>query len=244
MNTVSSASITGMVVSLILCVAAPVALCVLLKRKTGAKLSDMLLGAVTFVIFAMFLEQMLHLAMSAVFGEKLTGNLWLSALYGGAAAAVFEEFGRLVAMKYFLGSQLEKENALMYGVGHGGIEALFVGGLTCVSNLATVSMVNGGKLESALAGLDEAARATSMATVSQLWTLPSYLFTWSAWSGSLRLLCKSACRIWCTAPSGITAGASSSLPWASTSPWTPWPCCSRTPSPSPLWRPFWRSSSS
>jgi len=110
MNTVSSASITGMVVSLILCVAAPVALCILLKRKTGAKLSDMLLGAVTFVIFAMFLEQILHLAMRAVFGEKLTGNLWLSALYGGAAAAVFEEFGRLVAMKYFLGSQLEKEN--------------------------------------------------------------------------------------------------------------------------------------
>ena len=176
MNTVSSASITGMVVSLILCVAAPVALCVLLKRKTGAKLSDMLLGAVTFVIFAMFLEQMLHLAMSAVFGEKLTGNLWLSALYGGAAAAVFEEFGRLVAMKYFLGSQLEKENALMYGVGHGGVEALFVGGLTCVSNLATVSMVNGGKLESALAGLDEAARATSLETISQLWTLPAYLF--------------------------------------------------------------------
>ena len=148
MNTVSSASITGMVVSLILCVAAPVALCVLLKRKTGAKLSDMLLGAVTFVIFAMFLEQMLHLAMSAVFGEKLTGNLWLSALYGGAAAAVFEEFGRLVAMKYFLGSQLEKENALMYGVGHGGVEALFVGGLTCVSNLATVSMVLAGWMPS------------------------------------------------------------------------------------------------
>lgn len=93
MNTVSSASITGMVVSLILCVAAPVALCVLLKRKTGAKLSNMLLGAVTFVIFAMFLEQMLHLAMSAVFGEKLTGNLWLSALYGGAAAAVLRNSG-------------------------------------------------------------------------------------------------------------------------------------------------------
>ena len=100
----------------------------------------------------------------------------LGPMYGGAAAAVFEEFGRLVAMKYFLGSQLEKENALMYGVGHGGVEALFVGGLTCVSNLATVSMVNGGKLESALAGLDEAARATSLETISQLWTLPAYLF--------------------------------------------------------------------
>ena len=93
MNTVSSASITGMVVSLILCVAAPVALCILLKRKTGAKLSDMLLGTVTFVIFAMFLEQMLHLAMRAVFGEKLTGNLWLSALYGGAESVTHGFFG-------------------------------------------------------------------------------------------------------------------------------------------------------
>ena len=176
MNTVSSASITGMVVSLLLCVGTPVALCILLKRRTGAKLSDMLLGAVVFVIFAMFLEQMLHLAMRALFGVKLTGNLWLSALYGGAAAAIFEEFGRLIAMKYFLGSQLKKENALMYGVGHGGIEALTIGALTCVSNLATVSMINSGKLESALAGLDETARATSLETISQLWTLPSYLF--------------------------------------------------------------------
>lgn len=176
MDTVSSASITGMVVSLILCVAAPAALCVLLKRKTGAKLSYMLLGAVTFVIFAMFLEQILHLAMNAFFGEQLASSLWLSALYGGAAAAIFEEFGRLVAMKYLIGNQLEKETALMYGVGHGGIEALAIGALTCVSNLATASMVNGGKLESALAGLDEAARATSLKTISQLWTLPSYLF--------------------------------------------------------------------
>ena len=176
MNTISSASISGMVVSLILCVAAPVALCVLLKRKTGAKLSDMFLGVVIFILFARFLEQLLHMAMLSAFGERLTGNLWLSALYGGAAAAVFEEFGRLIAMKYLLDNQLEKDTALMYGVGHGGIEALTIGALTCVSNLATVSMINGGKLESALAGLDEAARATTMATVSQLWTLPSYLF--------------------------------------------------------------------
>ena len=244
MNTVSSASITGMVVSLILCVAAPVALCILLKRKTGAKLSDMLLGAVTFVIFAMFLEQMLHLAMSAVFGEKLTGNLWLSALYGGAAAAVFEEFGRLVAMKYFLGSQLEKENALMYGVGHGGVEALFVGGLTCVSNLATSAMVNGGKLESALAGLDEAARATSMATVSQLWTLPAYLFYMVGVERLIALTLQICLSYLVYRAVQYHHRASSSLPWASTSPWTHWARCSRTPSPFPFWKPFWRPSSS
>lgn len=244
MNTVSSASITGMVVSLILCVAAPVALCVLLKRKTGAKLSDMFLGVVIFILFARFLEQLLHMAMLSAFGEKLTGNLWLSALYGGAAAAVFEEFGRLIAMKYLLDNQLEKDTALMYGVGHGGIEALTIGALTCVSNLATVSMINGGKLESALAGLDEAARATTLETVSQLWTLPSYLF-YMVGVERLIAFALQICLSYLVYRAvryhrrGFFLAA-----WASTSPWTPWPCCSRTPSPSPLWRPFWRPSSS
>ena len=97
MNTVSSASITGMVVSLILCVAAPVALCILLKRKTGAKLSGMFLGVVIFILFARFLEQLLHMAMLSAFGEKLTGNLWLSALYGGAAAGLGSMLADLVS---------------------------------------------------------------------------------------------------------------------------------------------------
>lgn len=176
MNTVSTASITGMVVSLILSVGLPIVLCVLLKIKTKAKWSDMLLGAVVFLVFALFLEQTLHMLMSALFGEALTGNIWLYALYGGAAAALFEEGGRLVAMKFFLEGHLEKDNALMYGVGHGGAEAILVGGLSCFSNLTTVELINGGMLESALSGLDEAALESTMANISQLWTMPSYMF--------------------------------------------------------------------
>ena len=176
MNTVSTASIFGMAISLILCVGVPTALYIILKVKTKAKFTDMLLGAVTFILFALFLEQILHMLVLNTLGEKLTGNLWLYVLYGGAAAAVFEECGRLVAMKVFLKNRLVKENALMYGVGHGGIEAVLVGGYGCIANLATVALINGGTLETALAGLDEAARASSMATISQLWTLPSYIF--------------------------------------------------------------------
>ncbi|MDD5864149.1 MAG: YhfC family glutamic-type intramembrane protease [Firmicutes bacterium] len=176
MNTVSTASILGMAVSLILCIGLPVALYIVLKVKTKAKFNDMLLGAVSFILFALVLEQILHSVILGTFGEKLTGNLWLYALYGGAAAAVFEECGRLITMKVFFKKHLEKENALMYGVGHGGIEAVLVGGYTCIANLATVAIINGGTLEAALAGLDEAARASSLATISQLWTLPSYIF--------------------------------------------------------------------
>lgn len=176
MNTVSAANIAGMVVSLILCVGLPIALYVILKVKTNAKFKDFLLGSVAFIIFALVLEQILHSAMFAVFGEKLTGNMWLYAIYGGAAAAVFEECGRLVAMKHFMKNSLEKENALMYGVGHGGIEAILVGGFACISNLATVSIINNGTLDTALAGLDAASQASTLETVSQLWTLPAYMF--------------------------------------------------------------------
>ena len=176
MNTVSTASIVGMAVSLILCIGLPIALCILLKRKTAAKLSDMLLGAVTFVLSALVLEQLLHLAANALFGEALANNRWLYALYGGAAAAVFEECGRLIAMKCFLKKRLTKQTALMYGAGHGGIESVLIGGLSCISNLSTALTINSGAMETMMAGLDEAARASTMAAVSQLCTLPPYTF--------------------------------------------------------------------
>lgn len=176
MNTVPAANILAMAVSLVLSVGLPVALFIVLKVKTKAKVTDLLLGAVTFVLFAMVLEQLLHTVMYGVFGEKLTGNRWLYAIYGGIAAAVFEECGRLVTMKFFLKKRLNRETALMYGVGHGGIEALLIGGLACISNLATVALINGGGLEATLAGLDETAQASFMTTVSQLCTLPPYMF--------------------------------------------------------------------
>lgn len=176
MNTVSTVSVAGMAVSLILSLGFPVVLCILLKRRTDAKLTDMLLGAVTFVLSALVLEQLLHLAVNALFGEALAGNLWLYALYGGAAAAVFEECGRLAAMKCFLKKRLTKQSALMYGVGHGGIEAVLIGGVSCISNLATAITINSGALETMLAGLDEVARASTTAAISQLWTLPAYTF--------------------------------------------------------------------
>ena len=61
MNTVPAANILAMAVSLVLSVGLPVALFIVLKVKTKAKVTDLLLGAVTFVLFAMVLEQLLCL---------------------------------------------------------------------------------------------------------------------------------------------------------------------------------------
>ena len=54
----------------------------------------------TFIISALVLEKLLHAAVFKAFGTALNANIWLYTLYGGLAAAVFEETGRLLAMKY------------------------------------------------------------------------------------------------------------------------------------------------
>lgn len=67
-------------------------------------------------------------------------------------------------------------NALMYGVGHGGIEAILILGMTSISNLATSTMINSGALESALAAMDKTVANTTLEQLSVLWTTPSYQF--------------------------------------------------------------------
>lgn len=173
---VGTATMIGIVFSLCVSVGLPLLLIVFVHKKTKASAATFFIGAATFFIFALTLEQILHSIVFRVFGEALSGNIWLYGLYGGLAAGLFEEIGRYVAMRYFMKRRLNLPNALMYGVGHGGIEAMLIVGLTSVNNLITSFMINSGGIESTLGMLDEATRAATVEQLSALWTLPSYQF--------------------------------------------------------------------
>ena len=64
----------------------------------------------------------------------------------------------------------------MYGVGHGGMEAIIIVGLTSISNLATSFMINAGMLETSLSVLDEQTREATLNQVSSLWTSHPSIF--------------------------------------------------------------------
>ena len=81
---------------------------------------------------------------------------------------------RHTAMKFFM-KDPDKKNAIMYGIGHGGIEAILVTGLNMISNLVTSMMINAGSLESILAPLGDE-RQTLLTQLSALWTEPSWKF--------------------------------------------------------------------
>lgn len=175
---VPMASIIGMVVSLILCVGVPVLLCILVRKKYQGSWLGLLVGALTFMVVVMMLEQILHNVVFMAFGEVIAGNIWLYALYGALAAAVFEECGRYFAMKRILlkRGQLNGPGALMYGIGHGGIEAILVTGFTYVSNILTAFLINNGGIQSSLETLEGANRQAAEQSLEALGSTQSLMF--------------------------------------------------------------------
>lgn len=176
MGTVSTLSIVGMAVTLLISVLLPIVLCIFIRCRTKAKISSFFYGCGVFVIFALVLEQILHTIVLGVFGEAVTGNILVYGLYGGAAAALFEETGRFVAMKFFMKKNLTKENALMYGAGHGGVEAILIVGLSYISSIANAILINTHQMETVLAVLDESQKESTLKSLSVLWTTSSDLF--------------------------------------------------------------------
>lgn len=166
LSAVSPVAIVGMVFSLCVSIGVPIALCIAAKKRLRARLHPVFIGAAVFAVVVLVLESLAHrVILSSAVGAKITDKIWLYAVYGGVMAALFEEFGRLFAMKLCMKKCLARENAIMYGIGHGGFEAIVLVGLAYISNIATAIMINTGAINATLAALDT---ATAEATVKQL----------------------------------------------------------------------------
>ena len=138
-------SILAILFTLAFSIAFPIGLMLWFRRR-GGKWTAFLTGAVAFILFALILESILHnLLFLTPLWAILQGNIWLYGLYGGLAAGVFEETGRLLAFKLFLKNEREPITAWSYGIGHGGAEAILLVGLTMVNNLVLAAAVSAGE---------------------------------------------------------------------------------------------------
>lgn len=166
-------SLIMMAVDAVLGIAVPVCLAVWLVRKYRARLSTILIGAGTFIVFALVLESIMHqLVLKGPNGPAIMGNTLLFAVYGGLAAGVFEETGRFLSMKFLL--KKEPSTALpgiAYGIGHGGAEMLIIFGITMISNLVVSALINAGLSGILFAKVPEDAAAQLQAQLNQLQTV-------------------------------------------------------------------------
>jgi uncharacterized membrane protein YhfC len=131
-------------VSILISCLLPVVLLIVWRRKTGARLMPALVGAIVFPVFALGLEQLCHSVVLKL--PVMQTNIFLYAVYGCLAAGLFEETGRWVAFRFILRKHRERETAVTYGIGHGGIEAILVSGVPLIVSLvALVTLVSSGE---------------------------------------------------------------------------------------------------
>lgn len=165
----SIGAVAAITAVIILTIAVPLGT-MLFLAKSGGSWKDFLVGAVTFIVFAMGLERVLHfLILQSGAGAVIQGNIWLYGIYGGLAAGVFEETGRFLAFRFVLRNRTARITSLGYGIGHGGIEAFLVAGLTMAANLILgLTYTHGGAVPSDL-----------VPAVEALLAIPAQMFLWS-----------------------------------------------------------------
>ena len=169
-GTVSGLSMLCMGVSAVVSFLIPLLLYLFFRRRDGVSGKAFWVGSVVFVVFALVLESAMHrLALGSALGKTIQNNILLYALYGGLAAGLFEETGRFLAMRYVLKQEHAFDgNALMYGAGHGGAEAVLLLGLTMVSNLVVSVMINAGAADKLLSSVPSEAISQAQAQFTAL----------------------------------------------------------------------------
>lgn len=157
----------------------PLGLALFFGRKTRGQWKFFLTGCAVFFLFALVLEQTAHgFLLYGVLGPVLSGNIWLYALYGGMMAGIFEECGRWLAFKLFRQWSRGPEDALMYGAGHGGIEAILLVGVTMVNNIILSLALNQGGLD-AIEALMGPVPEESLAAIQSLAVIPAGAYFWT-----------------------------------------------------------------
>jgi uncharacterized membrane protein YhfC len=161
---VPTLSIVFMSISALTGIVLPIALLIYFRKKHKTSIKPFFIGCAVFIVFALILEQLFHvLILNSDAGKTIQGNIWLFGIYGGIMAGLFEETGRFLAFKTVLKKDLiNDKNALMYGAGHGGIEAFFILVFSMVSNIIMSIMLNSGAAEQLTAGITDEAQLQSL----------------------------------------------------------------------------------
>ena len=102
------------------------------RKKYKINFAVLGLGAVAFFASSQVLEKIVHLLV--LHPQKdgtvplMTENPLLYVIYGISMAAIFEETARLIFFKWLEKKRtLEDSDALAYGLGHGGLELIYIG---------------------------------------------------------------------------------------------------------------------
>jgi uncharacterized membrane protein YhfC len=163
-------SVSGMIVL-------PIVLAFYLTRKFKLSWKLVLAGALTFIA-----SQVLHLplvyGLTALFKNGAlpavpqAWTLLFNAILLGLLAGIFEETARWILYKFILKNVSTWNEGLLVGVGHGGIEAVFIGFAALASVAGMIAMRNA---DLSAMGIPADQVELAKQQVAQFWSMPVYM---------------------------------------------------------------------
>lgn len=162
-------SMAALSVTAVLLLILPILFVLVWKRRCGKAVSlvPLVFGAVGFLVTVRVLELGVHMVCIVLdnpVSRFINGHTWAYVLYGISMAGIFEECGRYVILRFLMKKHRGRENSVMYGIGHGGIEVWAITLVGVISMLAVDLTVSAQGVEGALSmmGLSGGATETMM----------------------------------------------------------------------------------
>lgn len=148
---VSTATIVSVVITFCISMVLPILIFVIygVKNKGKGVWSAWFLGAAGFFVMQIIIRTpILNLvATTQGFMSFVTRHFVIYCLVLAFTAALFEVIARYVVAR-IMSEKLTFTRGIAAGLGHGGIEAILVVGMTYLSNLMYIGMINGGTFDS------------------------------------------------------------------------------------------------
>lgn len=165
-NKVGTMSFIALGIGFVLSIVVPIAIALIWKFKKKERFTTVLIGAATFLLFAIVLEKPIQnvLIIPSAFGlpehalsKFVSARPVLWGILVGFFPGLFEETGRFVAFKTVLRKRTNRETGISHGIGHGGFEVMILLGVTYFEYLIYAVMINSGLIDTVIESVRAAA---------------------------------------------------------------------------------------
>jgi uncharacterized membrane protein YhfC len=187
---VSIYTVICLFVSALLSIGLPIGLFFFMRKKYGIKVVPMLTGVMAFVLFVLVLERMIHLI---VLKPDMAGNITLMQkpvlymLYGAFMAGICEETARFISFSLLKNKYQDIRTGISYGIGHGGAEAILIGGIAIITNLVFCFLINSGHTGMITNGLPGVALDKINNAITVITTMEPHIFLISGMERAMAL---------------------------------------------------------
>lgn len=157
--------------NLLICIGVPIGVLIYLLVKKKEYLKPFLMGVVVFVVSQVCLRiPLLNIVLAQTSWYQSLSNLHpiSYSIFLGITAGIFEEVGRYCGFNYGLKRNRSFKDGVAFALGHGGIEAILLAGISSLYNLLILLYISFGHTSGTILGVDIQTAIASFSSASYL----------------------------------------------------------------------------